>query len=329
MAGDLDRRYDDPSTYQGRYPPDWEARRRSVYQRDEYTCQRCGERSGPHNPNSGVRLHAHHQTPLGNGGSNHPNNLVTLCEACHNAVHDHDITATMDDGAFDRGGEPVPGAEALGKAIKEAASEQSDSTSGSYPGSPLVVDFITLLYMLVWGIGAIILIGIIRGLFSLLPVQLPPLVQLAIVGAVAGFGTGYATTDSLGIELDGLKTLLLPVTLIGLAVAADLRLGGSVVPPILGVLLPLGVVLLLSRAVAVGATIARLRDRNPEAGLPTSLTMLFTTLAVGTLFVTLVGSLELATSVAAPLANPTVSYGVFAGCSTALCLVLSLFSPPN
>jgi hypothetical protein len=95
MAGDgILSRYDDPSNYTGGYPPDWDARRGRVYRRDDYTCRHCGRQSGPHS-NDDVRLHAHHQVPKSAGGSNRLDNLVTLCESCHNRAHDHDITQSM------------------------------------------------------------------------------------------------------------------------------------------------------------------------------------------------------------------------------------------
>lgn len=73
----------------GQYPDDWPERRRSVYQRDNYTCQSCGRSGGP---NGDAELHAHHVTPISQGGSHQLSNLVTLCRDCHNAQHSHDIT---------------------------------------------------------------------------------------------------------------------------------------------------------------------------------------------------------------------------------------------
>lgn len=73
----------------GKYPPDWDKRRRKVYKRDDYTCQNCGARGGR---TGDAELHAHHITPLSQGGSNRLSNLTTLCKMCHNAQHDHDIT---------------------------------------------------------------------------------------------------------------------------------------------------------------------------------------------------------------------------------------------
>jgi 5-methylcytosine-specific restriction endonuclease McrA len=93
---DIDSKWNDPTTYDGSYPPDWDARRKSVYRRDDWTCTNCGTKSGPHTGRKGVPLHAHHEHPLSQGGSNHLSNLTTLCESCHNLEHDHDITAEMD-----------------------------------------------------------------------------------------------------------------------------------------------------------------------------------------------------------------------------------------
>lgn len=58
--------------------------RQYVLHRDGYTCQCCG----PHD--NDVKLHVHHiesrQT-----GSDAPNNLITLCEHCHKALHEGKI----------------------------------------------------------------------------------------------------------------------------------------------------------------------------------------------------------------------------------------------
>ncbi|MFC4990326.1 HNH endonuclease [Saliphagus infecundisoli] len=88
---EINPRYDDPETYSGRNPPDWEARRKAVYRRDDWTCQNCGRQSGPYAGDDGERLHAHHIQARADGGSNRLSNLETLCEPCHQNNHDHDI----------------------------------------------------------------------------------------------------------------------------------------------------------------------------------------------------------------------------------------------
>lgn len=72
------------------YPDDWDERRQRVYKRDGYKCQNCGARGGP---GGNTRLHAHHKTPVSEGGSHRLSNLITLCPSCHNDQHDHDILA--------------------------------------------------------------------------------------------------------------------------------------------------------------------------------------------------------------------------------------------
>ena len=57
-----------------RYPDNWNKLRYYVFKRDGFRCQRCGSR---------VNLECHHIIPLGMGGTNHPNNLITLCHRCH------------------------------------------------------------------------------------------------------------------------------------------------------------------------------------------------------------------------------------------------------
>lgn len=71
------------------YPADWDDRRRKVYQRDGYECQLCHAQGGQVGD---TELHAHHVTPISEGGSHDLDNLVTLCKSCHNDQHDHDIT---------------------------------------------------------------------------------------------------------------------------------------------------------------------------------------------------------------------------------------------
>ncbi len=66
------------------YPSDWDQRRKTVYKRDNHTCQNCGRAGGP---NGGATLHAHHIVPKSKGGTHSTSNLVAVCEQCHNAIH--------------------------------------------------------------------------------------------------------------------------------------------------------------------------------------------------------------------------------------------------
>ncbi|WP_135829859.1 HNH endonuclease [Halorussus halobius] len=71
------------------YPDNWDSRRKRVYRRDDYTCQNCGLEGGPR---GNATLHAHHIVPKSKGGEHKLSNLQTLCENCHNAVH-NDVQA--------------------------------------------------------------------------------------------------------------------------------------------------------------------------------------------------------------------------------------------
>ena len=93
----INSKYDDPSSHDGKYPPDWDARRKAVYERDNYTCQECGRRSGPHAGDGGATLHAHHLTSLRNGGWHHLANLVTVCHYCHDGIHGHPTGSQYDE----------------------------------------------------------------------------------------------------------------------------------------------------------------------------------------------------------------------------------------
>jgi len=61
--------------------------RQYVLWRDGYTCQCCGSHGTDKKP---VKLHTHHIESRRTGGDA-PDNLVTLCEACHKAYHADEI----------------------------------------------------------------------------------------------------------------------------------------------------------------------------------------------------------------------------------------------
>jgi len=52
----------------------WGDIRTAIIERDNFACQRCGK---PEN------LHVHHITPRISGGTDEPDNLITLCQECH------------------------------------------------------------------------------------------------------------------------------------------------------------------------------------------------------------------------------------------------------
>lgn len=54
----------------------WSAIRQEVLERDEHQCQMCG-REAP------SKLHIHHIMKRKDGGTDHPDNLLTLCPQCH------------------------------------------------------------------------------------------------------------------------------------------------------------------------------------------------------------------------------------------------------
>ena len=86
----IDRTHDRQNTYgvhdsyygNGNYPPDWNARREAVWERQRYQCGRCGTYKGD------VAIsEVHHVVHLDQGGSNALENLVGLCGDCHALMH--------------------------------------------------------------------------------------------------------------------------------------------------------------------------------------------------------------------------------------------------
>ena len=64
--------------YLYRYSPDWEYRAGKVKERDNYTCQECGNKD---------ELCAHHKITVPKGGDHFFDNLITLCKTCHLKKH--------------------------------------------------------------------------------------------------------------------------------------------------------------------------------------------------------------------------------------------------
>ena len=60
---------------------------RAVLVRDKYTCQDCGWTHEQWNRSDPRHLEAHHVKPHAEGGSNTEENLITLCNICHDVRH--------------------------------------------------------------------------------------------------------------------------------------------------------------------------------------------------------------------------------------------------
>lgn len=57
--------------------------RKAIYRRDGYRCALC---------DSTRYLQIHHYVPRSAGGSDHPHNLITLCNVCHGEAHGTKMT---------------------------------------------------------------------------------------------------------------------------------------------------------------------------------------------------------------------------------------------
>lgn len=71
-----------------RYPSDWNSRRKKVYKQDNHQCTNCGAMGGSRGT---AELHAHHKTPIADGGSHRYSNLTTVCKSCHEDIHGHGV----------------------------------------------------------------------------------------------------------------------------------------------------------------------------------------------------------------------------------------------
>ena len=66
--------------YQKGFDYGFSSRKEAVLNRDNYTCQCCGKKH--------TRLEVHHIIYRNQGGTDDEDNLITLCEDCHKAIHD-------------------------------------------------------------------------------------------------------------------------------------------------------------------------------------------------------------------------------------------------
>jgi len=57
----------------------WSTIRQKVLERDNYTCQKCGAKAP-------TKFHIHHILKRKKGGTDHFDNLITVCPSCHPAV---------------------------------------------------------------------------------------------------------------------------------------------------------------------------------------------------------------------------------------------------
>lgn len=111
---------------------DWDHQRRSALRRDDFSCQDCGV--------GDCRLHVHHIRPRSQGGTDHIDNLVSLCPDCHANRHDRDACllcgSITDRGAtwLDRsGGTFVPFCAECEKYIKKNGTSQRCSICARLP----------------------------------------------------------------------------------------------------------------------------------------------------------------------------------------------------
>jgi len=73
------------------YPSDWNTRREKVLKRDKHTCQSCGTNVNQEETNAEV----HHSTYIEKDGSHELENLITLCEDCHNRLHSSPVETSQ------------------------------------------------------------------------------------------------------------------------------------------------------------------------------------------------------------------------------------------
>jgi len=113
--------------------------RMAILKRDGYRCRRCGRR--PEN-NVDIQLDVHHIRPVGKRGATHEDNLITLCDTCHNGLNPHydwslyDLLEDQTTDAVSHARQKyLRGVEAYRNAIRTLSSEPKDGTKRPPPPS--------------------------------------------------------------------------------------------------------------------------------------------------------------------------------------------------
>ena len=75
----------------------WGRARELTLERDGYACRFCGLTNEAHKDEyDGEGLHAHHVLPEKDGGTDHPDNLLTVCQRCHATLeHTHAVAVSQ------------------------------------------------------------------------------------------------------------------------------------------------------------------------------------------------------------------------------------------
>lgn len=65
---------------------EWHKTKLACLKRDKFTCQRCEKKNS-----QGRGMTAHHVTPRSDGGGDNLENLITLCDPCHDYVEVNEL----------------------------------------------------------------------------------------------------------------------------------------------------------------------------------------------------------------------------------------------
>lgn len=104
----------------------WETTRQAVLDRDDDQCRFCEMTNSEHEDEYDQGLHIHHIIPESEGGSDEPQNLVTLCTSCHKtfeSVHADTLSRWVKSHTDDRA------QLAMRSAVERLAREHADSVA--------------------------------------------------------------------------------------------------------------------------------------------------------------------------------------------------------
>lgn len=71
------------------YPGGWDTPKSDIHRRDDFKCQNCGRLGGAQGL---AKLRVHFVIPRSRGGSSARSNLITVCQECHQAIHEQSET---------------------------------------------------------------------------------------------------------------------------------------------------------------------------------------------------------------------------------------------
>lgn len=228
--------WDDPTTHDGQYPPDWTARCHQAFEHTNYTCENCGwtdpvyTDGAPETPDRELRG-KHIQPPSENGG-NEIENIATVCTKCYPDTAQTNVDSQQ--AATNKSTPPPQSKNALAKVDIFAPPGGSPE---QYTAYQMILRMALMLSVI--GIAVVLVYQIIVQVYTTLNavtltypfIVYPTLLVVAgvVAEAVRTFGEEVTLSDSSPAEVYK-RPMMIAIALMAVAILSHHTLGREVLP---------------------------------------------------------------------------------------------------